>query len=699
MVYQVCTHVSCDAPVEARPNQTIAVLAADELVLPQDYTGDVWATLTAYNLAGLSEVSHSSSVAVGPLDPGDGVVRWSQAVGLQSLFNASFTISGFSSAVLPITSFTYCISSEPALNDILPCVTEPSTPHAETVMLSGLTLSEPVASFSAYVTVTACNDYGYCRIAQSQELRLDRDPPTIGFVRHTFDVPTHSSEWEEVLQIVCYSAARCRVEALPGGLKPLASGLLKHEVLATDPDMTGVVGKDVAVSWGDFQDDVSGLSHTQLCCGSAPGLADVMPCTPVPTSGRAILFGIGSSHLQTTYATVRAFDRAGNSAQISSLGVTFYIASLTPSTLTHLSPYLPSCGSVPISWAPMEDDCASPIHLSVAVCDASGACTEEEAIQPGAANNATVSAPLMLPGTWHAARMRIRGCANFSQTVFSSGVVCDETGPDVLEDPIVSGTNGHAVLVHPGNATVSYGRVFEDAESPITSLQGCLLPAVFPLICKSWTSYDLADMHISQSLPADLNGSLTVVALIRATNAAGHSTDVPSDPTPVVQDPPQFKSMSVNGFDSSTDIQVGNAPLPVTAQPSPSPYSCWWEWIPQPPPPFLQVGKAPPLVTAPPTPPPPFLQCTLGRTTSIHVVWEATTPRPESKPIAYELEVSTTDGKVVLVNVLTVRTVSTEVRRGVGCRGVGVIVAYQNYIGNIARHACEDRFRLDSTSY
>lgn len=186
VLYQVCWGWVCLEPVEARTNQTIVVLAMDELALPHysAYFGDVWVTLTASNRAGLSAVSPSSSVAVPPLDVGDGVVGWGQGVGLQSLFNASFTISGFNSGAAPITLFTYCVSSQPfAVYDILPCVSEPSAPHANTVALRDLTLSQPTVSFSAYVTVTACNDYGSCSTAISTEIRLDKDPPVtrVGF--------------------------------------------------------------------------------------------------------------------------------------------------------------------------------------------------------------------------------------------------------------------------------------------------------------------------------------------------------------------------------------------------------------------------------------------------------------------------------------------------------------------------------------
>ena len=125
------------------------MLAMDELTLPHysAYFGDVWVTLTASNRAGLSAVSPSSSVAVPPLDVGDGVVGWGQGVGLQSLFNASFTISGFNSGAAPITLFTYCVSSQPfAVYDILPCVSEPS---ASLACASSSRRSAPSRSSSA----------------------------------------------------------------------------------------------------------------------------------------------------------------------------------------------------------------------------------------------------------------------------------------------------------------------------------------------------------------------------------------------------------------------------------------------------------------------------------------------------------------------------------------------------------------------
>ena len=233
---------------------------------------------------------------------------------------------------------------------------------------------QPSASFFARVEVIACNDYGYCNTAFTPGLLIDKDPPAPGFVSHSFEVH-HPSEWEEVLQIACIEDGVCQVVALPLYSRPFASDLIKHEVTPTDAAMTGFVGADAVVSWGDFADPHSGLARAELCCGSGPGLADVMPCTAVPLSGRAILLGLGVAHLQTSYVTIHVWDHAGNTVDSRSLGIQFFIERVIPSSPTHPSPFLLSCGVVPTSWTAMQDDCDSPLHLSIALCDATGVCS------------------------------------------------------------------------------------------------------------------------------------------------------------------------------------------------------------------------------------------------------------------------------------------------------------------------------------
>ena len=123
-------------------------------------------------------------------------------------------------------------------------------------------------------------------------------------------------------------------------------------------------------------------------------------------------------------------------------------------------------------------------------------------------------------------------------------------------------------------------------------MQGCLLPGGAPLTCQIWTTFDLAGLTsgLQASLPlipSIMEGSKTVVALLRATNAAGHYTEtVSATGAYVLQEPPQFRALSVEGFDSASNVQ-----------------------------------------------------CALRQTASIAVAWQFTPPRPESAPIAYHLEV------------------------------------------------------------
>ena len=71
--------------------------------------------------------------------------------------------------------------------------------------------------------------------------------------------------------------------------------------------------------------------------------------------------------------------------------------------------------------------------------------------------------------------------------------------------------------------------------------------------CNEWTSCDIAASEITLPLPLGLNGSAPVVALLRATNAAGYSTTAVSDKVDVVRNAPNFTLLVVGGHEASED--------------------------------------------------------------------------------------------------------------------------------------------------
>ena len=152
------------------------------------------------------------------------------------------------------------------------------------------------------------------------------------------------------------------------------------------------------------------------------------------------------------------------------------------------------------------------------------------------------------PGTRYYSTVAATGCGGVTARSRSeTGVVCDESPPVVLGLPTIRSVGDTAALPLPGRAVVKWAGVFSDDESGVRSYEVCVAPAGGS--CRQWQS---AGSNSEAEVSVDVSGGFAsgqqVVAVVRATNRAGHASEVSSNVISLDGEPPELLSMGVEGL-------------------------------------------------------------------------------------------------------------------------------------------------------
>lgn len=473
--------------------------------------------------------------------------------------------------------------------DVLPCQNLTAIPEMNTVAVDDFAASvhEPAGSFTAFATLTACNVKGQCTTARTPSLAVDRTDPTPGVVADALLV---NEDWEDVVELVCDGVpALCAsggllIDGSSGALLPSQKKLdpLTQLAVSTAPTaMFKVAGKTLAATWSGFADIGSGLASAELCVGTSPGAANILEWTAVPLAGMAIMRGLALEERQAYYTTVRVHDHTGGSVEASGLGAMLFVAPpVAGQAAADSRPYVDTCGKIDVTWGAFTDASCESVMYSLQVCSPDGDCKElpplaqtstwenETLVSPPVLRVESTSNSFMLPSVRYRTVVSAVGCGRTVATSTSTGVVCDETAPNIIGEPTLRAADGSAALTVGGQAFVSFQGVFHDAESPIRTVEMCLLPASADLLtCGAWVSIGAnstsftATLEQSRVLADALSLAGQAVVVVRVANAAGRTAQVATNEVLVSGSKPhiEMQSFTVGGFD--WQAQAGSAQL------------------------------------------------------------------------------------------------------------------------------------------
>ena len=285
------------------------------------------------------------------------------------------------------------------------------------------------------------------------------------------------------------------------------------------------VGSVLAVSWGGFSDNGSGLERFELGIGSTPGEADLMPWTVVGSSGMGIAPLLDPADRTTYYSTVRAYDHAGRSKSSSSPGTHVW---LQLPAVEHVQPQLEftaSCRRLNFSWETVSQPDCDDISYTWQLCSAAGDCFDRSALSMH--HNAISTLALDLePGVRYFSTVTTTGCGGHTSTpAADAGVVCDTTPPGfklntppTVRSELTAASSSHAAREHALH--VEWSDAVADPESSIARADVCI--SGVPVLCtpERWRDAGL-NRSMLLPLPAYMDEHEQVVALVRVRNRAG----------------------------------------------------------------------------------------------------------------------------------------------------------------------------------
>ena len=564
VAWALCTRVRCDNLTDATGRFGASGNASIPIThnLLANYTGEVWATLVATNVVGLTSAAATTNTVL--ISWGDAPTPGRLTLGprdwVPSAAHVVVHIDGFLEPNSGVATFTWCVGTEADSDDILPCQVEQLATPGEYVprVLHLADFAEQLAlplnsTYPIVVTATACTAASDCTEAVSNRVVADAVDPVVGVVRD--GLPTDGLRWDEVHLIAC-DTAPCAVSPFIGRGDDTAG---RHTVLAAvaalrrNESSAQKGTRQLAASWVGFSDQHSGLESVSLCFGSTPGSDDIVPCTLIPSapsSGVAITAPLPLlSDGVTYYASVRAADGSDRAVLSSSPGVIFY--SEAPALVLLEAPsFLPGCQSVGFSWQPSAEARCSEETYSWSLCSersSSKVCAPQGELAHVGEGAALVDAAVELQrGVPYTVEVTTVGCSPVTTTATSAGFVCDDVPPIVsdttaptLRSTFAGGAFGAAASI-PGNVSLSWGGVFYDSDTGLQdSFQVCV--TAVPVDCADEDFLDVADIAVSSGLarrrgstsitmpiPADFAGD-RLAAVIRARDQAGTTADATTD--------------------------------------------------------------------------------------------------------------------------------------------------------------------------
>ena len=280
----------------------------------------------------------------------------------------------------------------------------------------------------------------------------------------------------------------------------------------------------------------TGINRTELCFGSAPLAADVVPCTVVPPSGSAVSGYLKLTHLTMYHATVRAFDHAGGSTAVSSPGARYFGRPPQVPVLEAPPSFMAGCSSYALAWEQVSD-CDEPPPPTFSLCNfAARNCSLTVNVSASdvrrldaASSNETgpnvrsffINASLPLQaGVPYFGRITAIGCSTAEAVIETAPFTCDPSPPRTSGVPaVITGAGcdqgcddgGRAAAAFPGRVGVAWHDVFSDPESGFDHFEVCIsAEPVADCAADDWHStaaLKLTDL----ALPSRLNASGVVV--------------------------------------------------------------------------------------------------------------------------------------------------------------------------------------------
>ena len=605
--WSLCAGSTCSNYTATEPGATTLAIPRTHYLL-DGFTGSVHAQLRAINRAGLvSTPLRSASFTLFDGEPHSGMLLPLRNP-ITHMGELDVRVAGFFDSELVVQNFSWCVGTEAGLDDIMACRNESVVPSHLTLAAAtaaGAHISTSSISTGALITrafITATAGYalsttgapgdghggGHVLINQvvSTDVVIKVDGPVAGRVEHGLvmaSLPVAAATWLgvgviphrcpgcEVLPVVGSTAAgdavsnALAIERLASLVRPTAAVGAVHasvqDVMGWQAD--GSYIQAVGSSWSGFSS--SGMATYELCIGTSPNGADLLPCTHVGLRTHAVAYveigngdGVDGSSIEARpkqlYVTVVAYDHGGRSARATTMHPLLLIPDLvnpltTTTTTTSSSAggahtYVTGCGGLnasSIMWpqphAPGTANCtnhaytwevcaeavaftvsATAIATSTATAESHSAhrdCPLRARIPSGAAcANGTCSATARIalqPGVRYTSRVLASACGGANTTAATLSLVCDDSPPyvtSVMASPVISpNVAGRRALQATDDAAIVFWRgVFADSESPIVSYDVCV--SVLPVNCTSWLRVDSADM-MELSMPStSFSGSI-----------------------------------------------------------------------------------------------------------------------------------------------------------------------------------------------
>ena len=455
-----------------------------------------FAKITARNSAGLASPGTSSCLVLDDTPPEGGVFsNANSGTTFSSVKKVSARWSQFFDQQSEISLVEWCVgSSEMAIDDAMACreISKLST----TQSFESDSLQE---GGTYYTTVRATNKAGLTRTRVSPGLTLDFSAPRGGIVR---------------------------------------DGRSQYDL-----QFSGTTSS-LSCAWALFADNVSSIDHYQVAFGNLPGQTDIAPWQSTGTATEVTVPAVLQIG-QTTYCSVRAFNRAGLHAEKSTDGVLSDNSPPTEGTvqISSSSGFQNDADLIAAEWSGFSDGESGISHYEWRICQVSGSACATSFTSVHQLQKATTQSAGLTDGLTYVVQVKAVNNAGLSTIVTSmSTITVDESSPDV--GPVFDGSQRGVDVQYQTNTThlSASWEGFHDFGSPLTEFRVCAHQS--PNLNESLVCYRLSPAMTAFTIPLQLESGSTYAVEVEATNAAGSSESAFTDGVLVDVSPPKSGNVS-----------------------------------------------------------------------------------------------------------------------------------------------------------